>query len=140
MARKKKESNVIEASELQEAMQRGQVPEPEPGNETAPDAKARRNGRAKPQDLPGMKGRGIEAVEDGELESLGDELDDLRTKKRKLAEKITAAEGKAVGRMKSLGLKVYRYSDREMVLSESKEHVRVKAVQVGDEELENEDD
>lgn len=45
----------------------------------------------------------------------------------------------AVERMKSLGLKVHRYNDREMVLSESKEHIKVKSVSVGDDEAEDED-
>jgi hypothetical protein len=136
---RKKKSETVDVVDLQDAMQRGQVPEPELGNETAPDAKTRRNGKLKSVDLPGMRGKGVERLEDAGLEALGDELDDLRTKKRKLAEKITTAEGKAIECMKELGIKFYRYSDREMVLSESKEHVKVKAVTVGDEEAEEED-
>lgn len=139
MGRKSNATKAAEAAELQEAMQRGQVPEPEPGNETAPDARAKRNGRLKSVDLPGIRGKGVERLEDAGLEALGGELDDLRTKKRKLAEKITTAEGKAIERMKELDIKFYRYSDREMVLSESKEHVKVKAVTVGDEEAKEED-
>ena len=128
----KEHAAVATAEELQTALTNGQIPEPEPGNETAPDAKQRRNGRPKAVDLPGMKGRGVELVEDAELEALGDELDDLRTKKRKLAEKITAAEGKALERMKVLGLKVYRWQDREMMPVEGKIHIKVKSVKVGD--------
>lgn len=129
----KEHAAVATAEELQTALTNGQIPEPEPGNETAPDVKARRNGRPKTQEL-GFKGRGVEAVEDAELEALGDELDDLRTKKRKLAEKITAAEGKALERMKVLGLKVYRWQDREMMPVEGKIHIKVKSVKVGDDE------
>lgn len=138
MARPRKtHAAVATAKELQTALTNGQIPAPEPGNETAPDARQRRNGRPKAVDLPGMKGRGVELVEDADLEALGDELDDLRTKKRKLAEKITAAEGKALDRMKARGLKVYRWQDREMMPIEGKIHIKVKSVKVGDEEDED---
>lgn len=137
MARKTKAEKEAEA--LQKALTENQVPNGEPGNETAPDAPQRRKGSLKVVDLPGMKGKGVERVEDAGLEALGDELDDLRTKKRKLAEKITAAEGKAIERMKELDIKVYRWSDREMVLAVGSDHVKVKSVQVGDENAEDDE-
>jgi hypothetical protein len=106
-----------------------QVPPPEPGNETAPDAKERRSRRPKLQDLPNMRGPGVGGQEeDAELEALGDEMDELVTKKRKLAEKITAVDGKAQERLATLGLKSYRYSDREIYLKEGKDHVKTRVI------------
>jgi len=128
MPRKKKDSTVIEASELQDAMQRGQVPEPEPGNETAPDARARRNGRAKAVDLPGMNGPGVEQVSDKKLDKLGDDFISIRDDKAKLAEELTAIEAKALERMAELGITRYRFSDQEMVLTPGKSHVKIKTV------------
>ena len=128
MPRKKKDSTVIEASELQDAMQRGQVPEPEPGNETAPNARARRNSRAKAVDLPGMKGPGVEQVSDKKLDKLGDDFISIRDDKAKLAEELTAIEAKALERMAELGITRYRFSDQEMVLTPGKSHVKIKTV------------
>jgi hypothetical protein len=124
----KEHAAVTNAVELQEAMQRGQVPEPEPGNETAPDAKARRNGRPKAVDLPGMKGPGVEQVSDKKLDKLGDDFISIRDDKAKLAEELTAIEAKALDRMAELGITRYRFSDQEMILTPGKTHVKIKTV------------
>lgn len=90
-----------------------------------------------------MNGRGValnDGVEDGELEALGDEWDNLTTQKRKITEKITACDTKAQERLAELGLKSYRYSDREIYLKEGKDHVKVRAVKAdanGEEEIED---
>lgn len=136
MAKKGKSAVTLEvaASDLETTMRNNTVPAPEPGNETDPKAKAKRNGRAKAVDLPGITGRGVAIETHDDLDEMGDELEDLRTKKSKLAEKITTVEKKALDRMAELGLTKYRFTDRIMEISEGKDHVKVKTVRTGDED------
>lgn len=56
---RKTHAAIATAEELQKALTENQVPAGEPGNETAPDAKSRRNGRAKAQELPHVEGPGV---------------------------------------------------------------------------------
>lgn len=126
----------VAAADLQESMTNNTVPEPEPGNETDPKAKSRRNGRVKAVDLPGITGRGVAIEQHDDLDEMGDELDELRTKKSKLAERVTEVEKRALNRMGELGLASYRFSDRIMQISEGKDHVKVKTVKSGDDDEE----
>lgn len=138
MARKPKSKPLVPetAKQLLDALNDNQIPQPEPGNETK---LGRKNGRMKIQELPAMRGKGVELVTYPDLDKMGDELDDLREKKSKLAESITKVEGKALDKMKTLGLNRYRFSDRVMEVTEGKDHVKVKSVKVGDDTEDNEE-
>lgn len=131
MARKPKSKPLVPetAKQLLDALTDNQIPQPEPGNETK---LGRKNGRMKIQELPAMRGKGVELVTYPDLDKMGDELDDLREKKSKLAEKITATEAMALKKMADLGISKYRFNDRVMEVAEGKDHVRVKMVQTGD--------
>lgn len=89
-------------------------------------------------DLPGMKGPGVEQFKDGALTKLAGKLDDLREQRAKITEQITAAEKQAVERMIELKITRYRYADRELILREGADHVRSKQVDGEGEENEEE--
>jgi hypothetical protein len=124
-------SDVIDSKGLQDAMNGNTVPAPEPGNETAPDARERRGRRAKAVDLPGIEGPGVAPFKDKRLSKLGDQFISVRDEKSKMAEELTGVEGKIIERMKELNIRRYQFSDQEAFIVPGKEHVKIKTVKVG---------
>ena len=134
-----RKNKVAVAVELQDSMTSNQVPAPEPGNETAPDAKARRQRRPHVQDLPNMVGDGVALKQFKELDKLGETFIDLRDDKAKLAEELTGVEKNILDAMIKHGLTRYTFSDQEMLIKPGATHVKIKTVKVGTEAEANEE-
>lgn len=129
MVRKSNAQKEAEAKELQELMQRSQVPDPEPGNETSPKPKVGRVfGRAWAEDLPGVDGPGVAPVKVKKLDVLGEKFITARDDKALLAEEMTAIEKNMAEVMAENNITRYRFSDQEMFLKPGKTHVKIKTV------------
>jgi hypothetical protein len=87
-----------------------------------------------------MEGPGVALPKDKVLDKLGDKYIELRDKKAKLAEEITALDKKAVDRMTEMGITRYRFGDQEMIVKPGATHIKVRSVQVGNENGEGEED
>lgn len=91
---------------------------------------------ARTEDLPGVEGPGVGTTKDKKLDALADAFTEKRDEKAKLATEMTSIESKIIDRMQELKLTIYRYADREVRITYGKNHVKVKAVKVGDGEPE----
>lgn len=65
---------------------------------------------------------------DKKLESLADKYADLRDEKAKLAEEMTALEGKVIERMQEIKFSTVRYADRLITIKQGKAHIKIKTV------------
>lgn len=125
----RKSNKQKEAEVLQETMRNGQIPPPEPGNETAPKPKVGRVfGRAWAEDLPGVEGPGVAPVKVKKLDVLGEKFITARDEKALLAEDMTVIEKQMAEVMAENNITRYRFSDQEMFLKPGKTHVKIKTV------------
>lgn len=83
---------------------------------------------AKAQELPNMKGAGVELPSYKDLDLLGDKFTETRDEKAKLATKLSDLEKKIIDLMNEKGLTLYRFGDQQMEIKETKLHVQVKLV------------
>lgn len=86
--------------------------------------------KEKQEDLPAMEGPGVSLPKFKDLDRLGDKFISLRDEKAELATKLGDVETNIVEKMIAHGISRYRFSDQEIILKPSTNHIKIKTVKV----------